>query len=259
MSRTAFQRQILTCAIAAFVLSQRATVARADADVRLSVRHDVWKSSTGRCTSDIGYPSVSGVPSNVKARVDGVLSQQLAYLSLFPNRSVRTREAACVKERQARIRFFKEDAFHGFERAEWTVGLARGRWLSVRLHYEEYSGAGQAHPLDYYRATTFDLQHDGYPVPTSGYYLKAQRALLDRAVGDADIAARHVPSIWNDSVRKSVVAAGIDDRNVLVTPEGIEINGLGGDEAERTIIVSVPFSKLAGVGTPGGPLDPATR
>ena len=234
-----------------------ARCAEAATDPRLVIHHDLWTSSTGRCTVDIEHASVAGVPSGVKRRIDGILAKQMMDLSLTPETSSR-REAACTKETKERIAVDKRDSYHGFEHADWTTGLARGRWLSVRFHYSEYSGAFQVHPADYYRSTTFDLAHGGYPVPTIGFYVKAQRAHLADALTRAEIASLNA-AVDREAVHQLVSGALIDDPDIIVTLDGIEVTGLGGDEATRNLIVKVPYSQLTGVGTPDGPLDPATR
>jgi hypothetical protein len=152
-----------------------------------------------------------------------------------------------------------------FERIEWTMGLARGRWLSVRLH-DSFGSSHAAHPEDVYASYTFDLTHGGYPVPTRGFYTKAQRSRLNAAIFAAEMRtladlAKQDPAqtVPRDYVKSNAEGLTIEAPQILLTETGIEVTGVDPSEAARNLIVAIPFSDLTGVGTTGGPLDPATR
>jgi hypothetical protein len=252
-------------AIAGVIAYGTARAASPASDPHVVIRHEIWKSSGANCTADIEHASVMGVPPEVKARSDGILEQQLQEVALRPSWRA-SRESHCAQAIRDGITYFGGVRFHGFNNADWTVGLTHARWISVRLHVEQYSGAGQAHPTDFYTSTTFDLRHDGYPVPTSGYFLKSQRARFDDALTSGWFALMkrgnppYRPNVYAVAdVHGAIASAVIDQRSIMLATGGIDDCGLGFNEATRTVIVDVPYEKLTGVGTPGGPLDPATR
>lgn len=240
--------------------------ATASTGPHLVIRHDRWKSSTGACTVDIERASVIGVAAEVKARIDGLLARGLA--SQLPSSALTPseRKARCAKAIAQNAPYFKVvgHPYEEFEAADWTPGLARGRWLSARLHVTEY--AGGAHPSDSYTAITFDLAHGGYPVPRSGFYPSSQRARFNHLIFVSEVALTKTFDPQNPPdaetigfLRQSAQALVVDAAQILLTSAGIEVTGIQDSEAARNEIVKVPFAALEDLGTPGGPLDPATR
>jgi hypothetical protein len=210
---------------------------------------------------------VTNVPASVKVRIDGFLAKALSAQTEYAKVALSEREAACNAARADNPDTASQnDRLHVYEGSDWTSGWARGRWLSVRLHTTESSNR-QAHPSDSYAAYTFDLEHGGYPVPTSGYYTRAQRKRLNAAVYAADVAAFSAFAKQNPGdgpvdlsyLRAKDTALQLDATQILLTDSGIELTHTDESEAARGLILKIPFAKLAGIGTPGGPLDPATR
>jgi len=232
--------------------------ANVPAKPQIAIVTEHWKSSTGACTADLEHATVTGVPSDVKARIDANLAAVLASQSATAPLPKAKREAECAGS-------FEGRAFSSTETATWTKGLMRGRWLSMRLHVSSYASPA-AHPADRYAAITFDLDHGGYPVPRAGFYTNSQRPALNAELAKGAIAtlAANDPSGARDpstvaSIRHEIEQAAIDESQLLLTPSGLEVTGVFESEAARNLIVSVTFAELRGIGTPGGPLDPQTR
>lgn len=255
----------IACALASVAIQPAA----AAADPHLLVRRDNWTSSTGACEAKFEHATVVGVPADVKARIDGFLERALAsestsYQDAPYGRPARVREVVCAKGIAANAPYAKEREFATIEAAVWTPGFARGRWLSTRLHVMNF--AGGAHGSDTYFAITFDLDHGGYPVPASGFYTNAQRARFNHALFTSQVAVRRSndpdgPLDADDieSLRQNAQALNVQAAQILLTSAGIEVTGMETSEAARSEVVKVSFSALRGIGTPGGPLDPATR
>jgi hypothetical protein len=229
----------------AFALPLGAGQASAATEPHLVIRRDIWKSSSGACTVDIERASVTGVPAEVKARIDGLLARTLA--SQLPS-SERTRsewEASC--KAIAENAPYVEKLGHPYgqdEGADWTPGLARGRWLSARLHVTAY--AGGAHPSDSYTAITFDLGHEGYPVPRSGFYPNSRRARFNQLIFAARVALTKAFEPQNPLdaatigyLRAETQALDIDASQILLMAAGVEVTGTESAEAGRNEIVNV--------------------
>jgi hypothetical protein len=241
-----------------------ATALAADVSAEVPVKPQItiatehWKSSTGACAADLEHATVSGVPPDVKVRIDANLATLLTSQSETAPLSKAKREAECAGSIEGR-------AFSSTETATWTKGLMRGRWLSMRLHVSSYASAA-AHPSDRYAAITFDLDHGGYPVRRAGFYTSSQRPALNAELAKGALAAlaANDPIDTRDpstlaSMRHEIEQAAIDESQLLLTPSGLEITGVFESEAARNLIVRLTFAELRGVGTPGGPLDPQTR
>jgi hypothetical protein len=251
-------------AIVAILASGFGRFASATDEPRLDINSETWTSSAGVCTARIARASVSGVPADVKARIDGLLASALTSRLPSSQSTPAEREAQCAKALSENAPYQKVHPYQQTEADDWTTGFSHGRWLSARLHVTQYSGG--AHPSDNYVSMTFDLAHAGYPVPKSGFYLDAQRARFNQALFKYYVAnvtsfdPQHPPDASDlKYMSETTRALDLDETHILLTSAGIEINGIENAEAARNEIVKVPFSALNGIGTPGGPLDPATR
>jgi hypothetical protein len=241
-------------AVACSIALGIASPIRAATQPRLAIVHEHWRSSSGACTVDLEHATVTGLPAAMKARMDRVLASLL--LSQFPSAALtsREREAACAKRHRS----------PSYESADWTTGFAHGRWLSVRVHASGYA-SGAVHPWDAYAAITFDLTHGGDPVPKGGFYTNAQRVELDHVLANAEIAhlsaddGHAVDAVKAGYVRKDVEMSALTASDFLLTRTGIEVTGFTTVDAEGRQTIEVPYSALRGIGTPGGPLDAATR
>jgi len=252
---------ILVCSVVASI----AQAALAATQPRLAITREVWKSSTGACTVDLRHATVMGVSAEEKTRIDGVLAALLASRSPSAAVAPRQREATCAKAIAHRGAGAAADSYSSDESADWTTGLAHGRWLSVRVHVSAYS-SGAVHPSDAYAAVTFDLAHGGYPVPTSGFYTHARRPMLERVLAKAELAhlAAEQPGEPLDAakiayVRNDIAMSAFTESDFLLTTTGIEVTGIITTDAEGKQMIAVPYASLRGIGTPGGPLDPTTR
>ncbi len=251
---------------ACIVATQWAQPSSAMPQPRLAISIEHWKSATGACTADLEHATVTGVPSDVKARIDASLAKLLATQSPTAPLTRTKREANCAQATADFASYGKtiEHSFSSNEVARWTTGLARGRWLSVRLHVTGFA-IGNAHPWDAYAAATFDLDHGGYPVPRSGFYTSAQRPAFDEKLAQSEVAALRSEDATAShdadvlaSIRQQIEQSPINASNLLLTASGLEVTGTL-DEAFRNIIITLSYAGLKGIGTPGGPLDPATH
>jgi hypothetical protein len=255
---------LLVCTVST-LLGMRAAGAASQPHLAIVTEH--WKSQSGRCSADLEHATVLGVPQDVKARIDASLANLLATQSPTAPLTRAKREANCAQVAADVASYVKkiEQPYTSFEEAKWTTGLARGRWLSVRLHVTAFA-IENAHPSDQYAAVTFDLDHGGYPVPRNGFYTNAQRAALDAKLVQSEMAAiRHDdPSGLSDadamaSIRQQIAQAETDESHFLLTSSGIEFMGAIDAEPFNNEILKLSYAELKGIGTPGGPLDPATR
>jgi hypothetical protein len=246
--------RICSAAVACSIALWIALPVRAATQPKLSIVREHWRSSSGACTVDLDHATVTGLPTAMTARMDRVLASLLRSQAPSAASTSRERELACAKRHH----------FSSYENADWITGLAQGRWLSARIHASGYA-SGAVHPWDGYAAVTFDLEHGGDPVPTSGFYTNARRAKLDQILANAEIAhldaedGKAVDADRAAYVRRDVEMSALKASDFFLTRRGVEVTGITTVDAEGRQIIEVPYSVLRGVGTPGGPLDAATR